>query len=96
LAEAVAELATEQDKHRERQHICIDRPLQCLRPRVQRALDRRQRDINNRVVEHDHEQREAHRSQRPPWSMPHWLEARLPLLALEPPITPEPTPGAGD
>ena len=30
------------------------------------------------------------------WSMPRWLEGRLPRLAIEPAITPEPTPGAGD
>jgi putative drug exporter of the RND superfamily len=30
------------------------------------------------------------------WSMPRWLEGRLPRLAIEPGVTPEPTPGAGD
>ena len=33
---------------------------------MQVALDRRQRDVHDGVVEHDHEQREAHRSERPP------------------------------
>jgi hypothetical protein len=33
---------------------------------VQVALDRGQRDVHDRVVEHDHEQREAHRAERPP------------------------------
>jgi putative drug exporter of the RND superfamily len=30
------------------------------------------------------------------WWMPRWLEGRLPRLAIEPTIMPEPTPGAGD
>jgi RND superfamily putative drug exporter len=30
------------------------------------------------------------------WSMPRWLAGRLPRLAIEPAVTPEPTPGAGD
>ena len=44
----------------------VDRPLEVLRRRVQRALDRRQRHVHDRVVEHDHEQGEAHGEQRPP------------------------------
>src|SRR6185436_13229499 len=34
--------------------------------RVEVALDRGQRDVHDRVVEHDHEQREAHGAERPP------------------------------
>jgi putative drug exporter of the RND superfamily len=30
------------------------------------------------------------------WSMPRWLEGRLPRLAIEPAVAPEPTPGGGD
>jgi putative drug exporter of the RND superfamily len=30
------------------------------------------------------------------WAMPRWLEGRLPRLAIEPAVAPEPTPGAGD
>jgi RND superfamily putative drug exporter len=30
------------------------------------------------------------------WWMPRWLAGRLPRLAIEPAVTPEPTPGAGD
>ena len=65
-AEAVAELAAEQDQRGERQEVGVDRPLEVLRRRLERALDRRQRDVHDRVVEHDHEEREAHGGERPP------------------------------
>jgi hypothetical protein len=60
------ELAAEQDQRGERQHVGIDRPLQIRRARIERPLDRRQGDVHDRVVEHDHEEREAHGEQRPP------------------------------
>src|SRR5436309_5945968 len=44
----------------------VDRPLEVAQRGVEAALNRRQRDVHDRVVEHDHEQREAHGSERPP------------------------------
>ncbi len=64
--EQVAEAPAGDEQHRERQRVGVDRPLERGCRRVQAALDRRQRDVHDRVVEHDHEQREAHRAERPP------------------------------
>ncbi len=64
--EQVAEAPAGDEQHGERQRVGVDGPLQRGGRRVQAALDRRQRDVDDRVVEHDHEQREAHRPERPP------------------------------
>ena len=64
--EPVAQLAAEQDQGGEHQDVGVHRPLQVLRGGLQLLLDRRQRHVHDRVVEHDHEQGEAHRKQRPP------------------------------
>ena len=48
------------------ERVGVDRPLEGGQRGVEVALDRRQRDVHDRVVEHDHEQREAHRGERPP------------------------------
>ena len=65
-AEAVAQLAAEHDQHGERQDVGVDRPLELRRGRVEIALDRGQRHVDDRVVEHDEEEAEAHRGQRQP------------------------------
>ncbi len=65
-AEAVAELAAEQDQRREREHVGVDRPLEAHLIRVERLLDRGERDVHDGVVEHDHEEGEAHRGERVP------------------------------
>ena len=64
--EAIAELAAEQNQRRKHEDVRVDDPLQAALRRVQILLDRRQRDVHDGVVEHDHEQREAHRKQRQP------------------------------
>ena len=64
--EDVAEPAARHEQHGEGQRVGVDRPLERRQRSVQVALDRRQRDVHDGVVEHDHEQREAHRAERPP------------------------------
>ena len=65
-AEDVAQAPAGDEQHGEGQRVGVDRPLQARDGDVEVALDRRQRDVHDRVVEHDHEQREAHRAERPP------------------------------
>ena len=66
-AEHVRELAAGEHEHRERERVPDDDPLEL---RVARdpsvPLDRRQRDVHDRVVEHDHEQPERDGDERPP------------------------------
>ena len=64
--EDVAEPAAGDEQHGERQRVGVDRPLERRDRRAEVALDGRQRDVHDRVVEHDHEQGEAHRRERPP------------------------------
>ena len=64
--EQVAEAPARHQHHRERERVGVDRPLERGRARVQAALDRRQRDVHDRVVEHDHEQADRHCNERPP------------------------------
>ena len=65
-AEDVAEAPAGREQHREGERVAVDRPLQAGDRGAEVLLDRRQRDVHDGVVEHDHEQREAHRSERPP------------------------------
>ena len=65
-AEDVAEPPAGDQQHGEAQRVGVDGPLQPLIDESQVALDRGQRDVHDRVVEHDHEQREAHRAEGPP------------------------------
>ena len=65
-AEAVAERAGGQQHAGEDEHVDVDDPLQLRRRSVEVALDRRQRDVEDRVVEADHEQRQAEDGERPP------------------------------
>ena len=59
-AEDVAQPAAGDQQHGEGQGVRVDGPLERREARVEVALDRGQRDVHDRVVEHDHEQREAH------------------------------------
>ena len=74
-AEQVAELAAREQQRREGQRIGRNRPLELRTADAELPLDRRQRHVHDRVVEHDHEEREAQRAQRPP----------LPVLVREDP-----------
>ena len=65
-AEAVAERAGGQQHAREHEHVDVDDPLQLRGGRVEIALERGQRDVEDRVVEPDHEQRQAEDGERPP------------------------------
>ena len=65
-AEDVAEAPAGDEQHGEGQRVGVDRPLEAGDRRAEVLLDRRQRDVHDRVVEHDHEQREAHGAERPP------------------------------
>ena len=62
----VGELAAGDHQRRERQRVRGDDPLERGDRDVQVALDRRQRDVHDRVVEHDHEEAERHGRERPP------------------------------
>ena len=65
-AEDVAEAAAGDQQDGEGERVGVDRPLQRGQARRRSALDRRQRDVHDGVVEHHHEQREAHGRERPP------------------------------
>jgi hypothetical protein len=64
--EDVPETAAGRQQHREGERVAVDDPFQAGERGAEVALDRRQRHVHDRVVEHDHEQREAHRAERPP------------------------------
>ena len=65
-AEQVSELAAREHEHGERERVTADHPLELGLRDVEVALDRGQRHEDDRVVEHDHEQPEGDRAQRPP------------------------------
>ena len=65
-AEHVGELAARQHQDGERERVAVHDPLELGEADVQVALDRGQRDVHDRVVEHDHEQAERDRRERPP------------------------------
>src|SRR4029079_2086642 len=71
--EHVGEFAAGQHEDAERERVAVEDPLELGDADAQVALDRRQRHVHDRVVEHDHEQAEGDRSQRPP----------LPVLRVE-------------
>ena len=62
----VAEAATRRQEDGEGERVAVDDPLEARQAGAQIALDRWQRHVDDRVVEHDHEQREAHGAERPP------------------------------
>ena len=65
-AEDVAQATARDEQHGEAQRVGVDGPFETADRGVQVLLDRGQRDVHDRVVEHDHEQREAHRAEGPP------------------------------
>ena len=64
-AVAVGERAGGQDQRCERERVGVDHPLQPGQARVQVALDVRQRDVDDRDVEQEHERRRADGDERP-------------------------------
>ena len=74
-AEQVGELAAREQEHAERQRVGVHDPLELGHRDAEVGADRRQRHVHHRVVEHDHEQAERNRDQRPP----------LPVLIREEP-----------
>ena len=65
-AEAVAERAGGEQQAGEDEHVGVDDPLQRGGGGGEIALERRQRDVEDRVVEADHDQRDAEDGERPP------------------------------
>src|SRR6266536_1220734 len=68
-SEQVGQLAAGQHQHRKGEEVAVDDPLERGDADVEVALDRRQRDVHDRVVEHDHEQPEGDGDERPPLAM---------------------------
>ncbi len=62
----VGELAAGEHEGGEGERIPGDDPLELGEAHVQRAPHRGQRDVHDRVVEHDHEEPDRHRGERPP------------------------------
>ena len=84
----VGELAADQHQRREREGVAGDDPLQLREADAEVALDRRQRDVHDRVVQHDHEQAERDRREREPLAC---LLCEDPLpSAAAPPGSPDP------
>ena len=87
--EQVRETAAEQQHAAEEDRVGGDHPLQALLREVQIGLDRRQRDVHDRDVEHDHELRgDDHRQCPPPSAVRPCRSSRESLSAhfLHPPI----------
>src|SRR5207244_5829697 len=57
--EQVTRAPAEQQEAAERDRVCGDDPLKIFLRDVERGLDRRQRDVDDRDVEHGHEHRDA-------------------------------------
>ena len=58
-ADEVGGAAAEEQEAAEHQRVGVDDPLQLLGAQIEIGLDRRQGDVDDRRVEHDHELREA-------------------------------------
>ena len=65
-AEHVGELAAAQQQHAERERVAVHDPLELGDRDAEVLADRRQSHVHDRVVEHDHEEAERDREQRPP------------------------------
>ena len=65
-AEYVGERAAREQQGGERERVGVDHPLQVGEARVQRRLNRRQGDVDDRDVEQQHERAEADGGERPP------------------------------
>ena len=66
-AQQIGDRAGREQQRGERQRVRVDDPLQILEARAQVALDARQGDVHDRDVEQQHEDRQAHHQQRPPF-----------------------------
>jgi hypothetical protein len=64
--EQVGELAAREHERAEGQRVARHDPFELGDLQMERALDRRQRDVHDRVVEHDHEKTERDGGERPP------------------------------
>ena len=64
--EQVGELSAGEEQDAERQRVGVDHPLELRDRDAQIRADRGQRDVHDRVVEHDHEQAERDGDQGPP------------------------------
>ena len=62
----VGHLPADEHERRERQRVAGDDPLELGEVGAEVVLDRGQRDVHDRVVEHDHEEAEGDRGQREP------------------------------
>ena len=76
-AEEVGERPGREHGRRERERVRVDDPLQLREARVEIALDVGQRDVHDRDVEQQHEDRRADRDQRPPLALEALHAARL-------------------
>ena len=65
-AVCIRHLAADQHQRRKRQRIAGHDPLELGQVRLELALDRRQRDIHDGVVEHDHEEADRDGGERQP------------------------------
>ena len=65
-AEQVRRAAAEQQEAAEHERVRVDDPLQAALGEAEVALDRRQRDVHDRGVEHDHELRDREHRERLP------------------------------
>lgn len=62
--EQVTQAASGQEQRCEREDVAVDDPLQCLLPEPELAVDRGQRDVDDRVVDGGDEDRERNGDQR--------------------------------
>src|ERR671935_71330 len=62
----VGELAAREHEDAERKRVAVEHPLELRDPDPEVALNRRQSDVHDRVVEHDHEEAERDGAERQP------------------------------
>ena len=67
-AEQVTRAPAQQQKAAERERVCADYPLEARRREVEAPLDRRQRNVDDRHVEDNHQVRDAEYCERLPAS----------------------------
>ena len=84
-AVAVGERARGQDQRRQRQRVGVDHPLQPRQARVEVVLDVRQRDVDDRDVEQEHERRRADGDERPAAVAHEGLGLHRAILGNQPP-----------
>jgi hypothetical protein len=65
-SEEVGRAPAEQQEAAEEEGVDVDDPLQADRREVEAGLDRRQRDVHDGRVEHDHELRDADENENEP------------------------------